>query len=185
MLCCWDQESMFFEDKQSPNFVSVEPGGGFLVSMQLPINVQRVDCDELGNLSQLNTFWGEKRILRHSRISLGNWSLMLKSIPLSSLSLLLTSSLCLKCSDLGTIGLGLQPSGLLPPYYWRVRWEFDLVLDEVFNCRFWILFICLWDTSKEKVDPHTTHLEIYNGFFDSFIFLLLESRMFTDSWPGE
>ncbi len=43
------------------------------------------------------------RILRRSRISLGNWSFTLKSVPFSSLPRLFTCSFCLKYPNLATI----------------------------------------------------------------------------------
>ncbi len=44
------------------------------------------------------------KILRRSRISLGNWSFTLKSVPFSSLPRLFTCSFCLKYPNLATIG---------------------------------------------------------------------------------
>ncbi len=51
------------------------------------------------------------RILRRSRISLGNWSFTPKSVPFSSLPRLFTCSFCLKYPNLATIGRGLGAPG--------------------------------------------------------------------------
>uniref|UniRef100_A0A3P9CAZ4 Neuron navigator 3 n=1 Tax=Maylandia zebra TaxID=106582 RepID=A0A3P9CAZ4_9CICH len=55
------------------------------------------------------------RTLRRSRISLGNWSFTLKSVPFSSLPRLFTCSFCLNWLNLATIGRGLPVRDRAPP----------------------------------------------------------------------
>ncbi len=60
------------------------------------------------------------RILRRSRISLGNWSFTPKSVPFSSLPRLFTCSFCLKYPNLATIGRGLGAPGFFAPIRWTL-----------------------------------------------------------------
>lgn len=79
------------------------------IAEPLTINLNFIYRDYLGS------FYNELSEELRWSISLGNQSLMLKLVPFSSQSWLLTNSLCLKCLNLAMMGLGLPSSRFFPP----------------------------------------------------------------------
>lgn len=93
----------------------------------------------------INLSWIGNRTLCCTRISLGNQSLKLKSVPTGSQPQFFTSSFCLKCSNLATIGLFLRASARQPPKQWT-RWKlmFLTTYSEVWGESGWNDSLLFW-----------------------------------------
>ncbi len=127
------------------------------------------------------------RILRRSRISLGNWSFTLKSVPFSSLPRLFTCSFCLKYPNLATIGRGLGAPGFFAPIRWTLsKHMFSAVSSESFRyVLIKVLTVASGSSSADSGMPENTKLSLmlraWRSMTVSFIFLFPSLRWVTFS----
>ncbi len=127
------------------------------------------------------------RILRRSRISLGNWSFTLKSVPFSSLPRLFTCSFCLKYPNLATIGRGLGAPGFFAPIRWTLsKHMFSTVSSESFRyVLIKVLTVASGSSSADSGMPENTKLSLmlraWRSMTVSFIFLFPSLRWVTFS----
>ncbi len=122
------------------------------------------------------------RILRRSRISLGNWSFTPKSVPFSSLPRLFTCSFCLKYPNLATIGRGLGAPGFFAPIRWTLSKQmFSTVSSGSFRyVLIKFLTVASGSSSADSGMPENTRLSLmlraWRSMTVSFIFLFSSLR---------
>ncbi len=122
------------------------------------------------------------RILRRSRISLGNWSFTPKSVPFSSLPRLFTCSFCLKYPNLATIGRGLGAPGFFAPIRWTLSKQmFSTVSSGSFRyVLIKFLTVASGSSSADSGMPENTRLSLmlraWRSMTVSFIFFISSLR---------